>query len=112
MIPTDPGSRSLRSDPGIRFLDPRTCLTVSDATLDLFVCDRHDGHDRPRHICEIFLTMCYLAIRHLKGCQMAYKTIVQAVLFSVQRKKLTDISLPFSGKIETEVTLPRKLATR
>ena len=26
MIPTDPGSRSLGSDPGIRFRDPRTCL--------------------------------------------------------------------------------------
>ena len=26
MIQTDPGSRTLESDPGIRFRDPRTCL--------------------------------------------------------------------------------------
>ena len=29
MIQTDPGSRSLGSDPGIHFRDPRTCLFVS-----------------------------------------------------------------------------------
>ena len=29
MIRTDPGSRSLGSDPGIRFRDPRTCLAQS-----------------------------------------------------------------------------------
>ena len=28
MIRTDPGSRSLGSDPGIRFRDPRSCLLV------------------------------------------------------------------------------------
>ena len=28
MIRTDPGSRSLGSDPGIRFRDPRTCLSL------------------------------------------------------------------------------------
>ena len=27
MIRTDPGSRSLGSDPGIHFRDPRTCLS-------------------------------------------------------------------------------------
>ena len=30
MIRTDPGSRSLGSDPGIRFRDPRTCLSLSN----------------------------------------------------------------------------------
>ena len=29
MIRTDPGSRSLGSDPGIRFWDPRICLSAS-----------------------------------------------------------------------------------
>ena len=29
MIRMDPGSRSLGSDPGIRFQDPRTCLVCS-----------------------------------------------------------------------------------
>ena len=30
MIRMDPGSRSLGSDPGIRFWDPQTCLLISD----------------------------------------------------------------------------------
>ena len=30
MIRMDPGSRFLGSDPGIRFRDPRTCLTVGN----------------------------------------------------------------------------------
>ena len=34
MIRTDPGSRSLGSDPGIRFRDPRTCL-VTIGRLDM-----------------------------------------------------------------------------
>ena len=29
MIQTDPGSRTLGSDPGIRFRDPRTCLIIN-----------------------------------------------------------------------------------
>ena len=39
MIPADPGSRSLGSDPSIRFRDPRTCLITSnhhDYTLHSF----------------------------------------------------------------------------
>ena len=31
MIRTDPGSRSLGSDPGIHFRDPRTCLSRGPA---------------------------------------------------------------------------------
>ena len=30
MIRTDPGSRSLGSDPGIHFRDPRTCLPMTE----------------------------------------------------------------------------------
>ena len=55
MIRTDPGSRSLGSDPGIRFRDPRTCLVRC-----VFI---HMSDVYPFHVSDV----CQMCVTRVSG---------------------------------------------